>query len=82
MVVWTVLTIFAVTYGFIFEWPDYVHLNYGLPLIWAIHTLNTIAGPVDKWSVDILVLLTDLLFWQGLMAIIVVIILHIFKRKG
>ena len=82
VVAWVVLTILALTWGFVFDWPDYVHVNYGFPLVWATHTLNTIAGPVDKWRVDISVLLLDLLFWQGLMGITVTMVLHIFNRKA
>ncbi len=59
---WVFSAILAVTWGFMFDWPDYVHVNYGVPLVWATHTLNTIAGPVDKWNVDLLALIIDLLF--------------------
>jgi hypothetical protein len=82
IVFWITLTVLAVAWGFIVLWPDYVHVNFGLPLVWATHTLNTIAGPVDKWSVNIPFLLIDLVFWQGLMAIIITIVLRIFHRKA
>jgi hypothetical protein len=27
-----------------YDWPDFVHIDYGLPLKWATHTLVTIAA--------------------------------------
>lgn len=55
------------------NWPDYLHVNYGAPLVWATHTLNTIAGPVDVWRVDLQSLTIDLLFWLGLMLVFVIV---------
>jgi len=81
MIIWTAFTILAVTWGFTFNWPDYLHVNYGFPLVWATHTLSTIAGPVDKWSVDISALLIDLVFWQGTLAVIVAVVLHVLNRR-
>jgi len=80
VIVWIVLTILALTWGFFFDWPDYVHVNYGFPLVWAVHTLNTIAGPVDKWKVDLSALVLDLIIWLGIMTIVVALMLHILKR--
>jgi hypothetical protein len=36
-----------------YDWPDFAHIDYGLPLKWATHTLVTIAGPANTWTVDI-----------------------------
>jgi len=82
IVIWTALTIAAVTWGFTFNWPDYVHVDYGYPLVWATHTLVTIAGPVDKWNVNLSALVTDLIFWLGLMTIAVALTSYIFDRKA
>jgi len=31
LIIWTVLTVFSVTMGTKFDWPDNVHIDYGLP---------------------------------------------------
>ena len=82
MAIWTALTILALTWQFMFDWPDYVHVNYGVPLVWATHTLNTIVGPVDVWKVDLSSLIVDLLFWLGLMVTAVTVMLNVFARKS
>lgn len=61
------VTVLAVTWGFEFNWPDYVHVDYGFPLVWCTHTLNTIHGPVDVWRVDLALLAADLAFWLCIM---------------
>jgi len=38
--------------------------------------LSTFVGPVDNWSVNILNLLVDLLFWLGIMAAVVIVLLY------
>ena len=81
LVVWVVLTILAVTWGTRFDWPDYVHIDYGLPFVWATQTLSTIIGPVDLWNVDITALMMDLAFWLGIMVIAVIVLLFFFNQK-
>jgi hypothetical protein len=54
----------AICWGFEYDWPDNVHVDYGLPLAWGVHSLNTIAGPVDRWRVDVAAL--ALVVWLGL----------------
>lgn len=81
LVLWTLLTIFAVTWGTRFDWPDYVHIDYGLPIVWGTQTLSTIVGPVNQWSVDVTPLMLDLCFWMGLMVIAMSIMLYFFNRK-
>jgi len=81
LVIWSVLTILAVTWGTRFDWPDYVHIDYGFPLVWTTHTLSTITGPADTWKVDITALIIDLAFWLGIMLIITSIMLYFFNRK-
>ena len=66
--VWTiiciVLTLFGVGWGLRYDWPDFVHIDYGFPLKWATLTLVTIAGPANTWTVDIETLLIDIAIWQ------------------
>jgi hypothetical protein len=76
LVVWIFVTGLALLFGFTYNWPDNVHVNYGLPLTWGTNTLSTLVGPVDNWSVNILNLLVDLIFWLGIMATIVAVLLY------
>jgi len=57
----TLLSILRVEY---FPWPDFVHWKYGFPLLWLTHQTISIAGPVDKWFLDLGALLADILFWM------------------
>ena len=82
IVMWVAVTIVALLWGFVFDWPDYFHINYGLPKVWATHTLSTIVGLVDRWRVDLVALLVDLIFWLGLMAVAVTLLLYLFKPKS
>jgi hypothetical protein len=66
MLVWAILLIAALLWGFQYDWPDFVHVNYGLPLTWATHTISTIAGPADFWNVNISYLLADIVFWLSM----------------
>jgi hypothetical protein len=71
---WAIATVAGMTYGTYYNWPDFVHVNYGFPLTFATHTLNTIAGPVDKWSLTLDSLSADLAFWSiGMVAIFLVV---------
>ncbi len=70
-VVWIVVTSFALLSGFNYNLPDFVHVDYGVPLTWATNTLSTIAGPANQWTVTIYNLLVDLIFWLGIMAIVI-----------
>lgn len=82
LVVWAVLTVLAVTWGTRFDWPDYVHVDYGVPMVWATQTLSTIVGPVDLWNVDVAALMTDLALWLGIMVIVVAVMLFFFNKKA
>jgi hypothetical protein len=72
------LTVAALTYGWMTSYPDNVNLSYGLPLRWGTHQLITIAGPVDTWRVDLQALLVDLLVWVALL----IVIPEIVKQKS
>lgn len=76
LVVWVFVTCLALLVGFTYNWPDYVHVDYGLPLTWGANALSTFVGPVDNWSVNILNLLVDLIFWLGIMTTIVAVLLY------
>lgn len=82
MLIWMAFTIFALTWGFRYDWPDAVHVDYGLPLVWATHTLSTIAGPVDMWQVNHTNLQIDLLLWIGTMTVAVAVTLYTLNRKA
>jgi hypothetical protein len=56
----TVLTGF---YGREYNWPDYHHIEYGLPAVWLIRTLSTIAGPADRLDFQLVGFAIDLIFW-------------------
>jgi len=80
-VIWIALTIIALTWGFRYDWPDFVHVDYGFPIVWATHTLNTIAGPADIWEVNVTTLTMDLVFWLGSMAAVMACIFWIEGRR-
>ena len=76
MVIWLALTIAALMFGLTYNWPDNVHIDYGLPLAWATNTTSTILGPANLWSVNLFNLLADLVFWLGIMIAIVAVLLY------
>ncbi len=76
LVIWIFVTCLGLIVGFTYNWPDNVHVDYGLPLTWGTNTLSTFVGPVDNWSVNILNLLVDLLIWLGIMAAVVIVLLY------
>jgi len=79
LVVWILVTCFALLFGLTYNWPDYLHIDYGLPLTWGTNTLSTFAGPVDNWSVNISNLLIDTVFWLGIMTSVVAVLLYKLK---
>jgi hypothetical protein len=74
-----VLTVAALTYGWMTSYPDNVNMSYGLPLTWGVHQLITIAGPVDTWRVDLSALIIDLVIW---VALLIVVPMYVGKAKG
>ncbi|XES76397.1 MAG: hypothetical protein ACBZ72_09465 [Candidatus Bathyarchaeia archaeon] len=79
MLPWSALTAVALLFGFTYNWPDFVHVDYGLPLTWATNTLSTFAEPANAWSVDISALAVDLVFWLGIMTAAVAVLLYKLK---
>jgi len=80
LIIWLIITTVALLWGITYNWPDFVHVNYGLPLVWATNTLSTITGPVSQWSVNITNLLADLLFFMTIMILGVVVLLYKLKQ--
>ena len=76
LIVWIFVTGLALLFGFTYNLPDNVHVDYGLPLTWGTNTLSTFAGPVDQWSINTKNLLVDLIFWLGIMTAAVAILLY------
>lgn len=74
LIAMSVLLVLAMSYPLKKNWPDYVHVKYGFPLTWGIHTISTIQGAVDIWEVNISSLVINLLIWMGLTVLFQVII--------
>jgi hypothetical protein len=64
-----VVGVIAFLWGFEYVVPDLGLSKYGFPLIWGVNTTITIAGPVDRWSVDITALLIDISVWFSLILV-------------
>jgi hypothetical protein len=79
MFVWAFLTATALLWGFRYDWPDNVHVDYGLPLTWGTNTVSTIAGPADLWDVNVSNLMVDLIFWLAI--IVAAVALMLYKLK-
>ena len=81
-IAWAVAAVTSMTYGTTYNWPDYLHVNYGFPLTFATHTLSTIAGPVDRWSLDPDLLTADLAFWSSSIVVILLALVYFEGRSG
>lgn len=79
---WVAASVAVMTYGTQLNWPDYVHVDFGFPMTFATHTLNTIAGPADYWDVNLNGLIVDLFFWLGGVIAIFAAGLGYFARPG
>ncbi|MBS7649651.1 hypothetical protein KEJ17_08435 [Candidatus Bathyarchaeota archaeon] len=73
------VTILSLAWSVEFNWPDYVHVDYGFPLTWGTHILNTIHGPVDIWKVNLEFLILDLVVWLCILIAGLFVILHVKK---
>lgn len=58
-----VIGLAATAYGVKVNWPDSVHIKYGLPFEWGVYTIVTIAGPASIWEVYVNSLLLDFALW-------------------
>ena len=79
---WAVGMMLGLVWGQLFNWPDYVHVNYGAPLTFATHTTSTFIGAVDLWSLDIGALAIDILFWAVGMVAIFAGFLYLVRRRA
>ena len=66
LVAMSIVIVLALTWPVTYNWSDFVHVKYGFPLTWGVHTLITIQGPVDVWDVNVSSLVIDLLIWLGI----------------
>ena len=80
MGLWIAVTAAGLLWGFRYDWPDFVHVDFGVPLTWATNTLSTFAGPADLWSVNIQNLLINLVFWMAIMVAAVALMLYKLKN--
>jgi hypothetical protein len=59
-----IVTFFSLLYFREFNWPDYHHIEYGLPVAWLVRTLSTIIGPTDKFTFQPTSFFLDWFFWS------------------
>jgi hypothetical protein len=77
------LTLIGVGWGVKYDWPDFVHVDYGFPAKWATHTLITFTGPADQWAVNPAMLLIDIALWQTILIVgIIILEMKYFRNKG
>jgi len=62
--------------GFQYDWPDFVHTDYGFPFVWATHTTVTIIGPVDQWRVSLANLALNVAIWLAISYIVSIALLR------
>lgn len=77
-----ILTILFMTWGTRYDWPDNVHVDYGVPFTWSTQTLSTIGGSVNLWTVDITALILNLVLWLGILLISTAVLLYFFNKKS
>ncbi len=65
---------------FHYDWPDYVHTDYGFPLAWATYTTSTIAGPAEMWRLNLASMVVDVAVWAIVSAVVATIVVAL-KRK-
>ena len=75
-----VMMVAGLLVGFHYDWPDYVHTDYGFPLSWATYTTSTFAGPADIWRLNLTNVVIDLAVW-AVSSLLVVMIVEVLKRK-
>jgi hypothetical protein len=68
--------------AFHYDWPDYVHTDYGVPLVWAIHTESAITGPVDIWRVNTTNLVANIAIWTVLSLALVALIVILSRKRA
>ena len=76
----TAMILAGLLIAFHYDWPDYVHTDYGVPLLWATHVESAITGPVDIWRVNATNLIADIAMWT-ILSLAVVTLVGILRRK-
>ena len=76
----TAMILAGLLIAFHYDWPDYVHTDYGVPLLWATHVESAITGPVDIWRVNATNLIADIAIWT-ILSIALVALVGTLKRK-
>jgi len=76
----TAMILAGLLMAFDYDWPDYVHTDYGVPLVWAIHTESAITGAVDIWRVNPANLIADVIIWT-ILSLALVTLIGILSRK-
>ena len=71
---WSTVATLALLWGVEVSYIDYSHIQYGFPIIWAIHQLATGERAVDTWQIDSSALLIDLAFWLTPLVVSVVVL--------
>jgi hypothetical protein len=64
------VALLAMVWGSVYSVPDLARVSYGLPLNWGVNTIDTIAGPVNNWSVNMAFLAVDLIFWFAVLLVV------------
>ncbi len=72
------IALLTMLWGSTYSVPDLVRVDYGLPLRWGANTLDTLAGPVDRWAVDLMSLDVDLVFWFATL----IVVQFLVSRRG
>jgi hypothetical protein len=72
----------AMALGRVLAWPDYVHVDHGMPFTWGTHVLNTFIGPVDKWVIDYGGLGLDLVVWGTLVSVVTLGVWQLARRRS
>ncbi len=72
------IALLTMLWGSTYSVPDLVRVDYGFPLRWGANTLDTLAGPVDRWAVDLMSLAVDLVFWFATL----IVVQFLVSRRG
>lgn len=72
----------GVLVSFHYDWPDFVHTEYGFPFVWAAHTTITITGPANIWSVNLPYLGLNIAIWQSTAFLIFYAFLRLSKQRA
>lgn len=74
------LVLFGVLMPLHYDWPDFVHTDYGFPFVWATHTTVTIAGPADKWTLSLLSLTLNIVIGMVISLVFSMVVTWIYTR--